>query len=123
MLEVETVLSGEKRLAAARGTGLGVGFEGFEMHMGVTAGVDAGRPLLVHADGRGDGAVSADGLVAGTYVHGLFQHDGQRAAWLRLLGAAPSGHRHAAAVEAALDGLAAHLEAHMDVGRLFSLAR
>ena len=119
MLEVETVLSGEKRLEAVSGEG----FTGYAMHMGVTTGADTARPMLRLADGRADGARSADGLVAGTYVHGLFGHDGQRAAWLAMLGAAPSGHRHEAAVEATLDGLAAHLEAHMDLDRLLRLAR
>jgi adenosylcobyric acid synthase len=124
LLDVETVLTGEKRLAAVQGRSFdGVGFSGFEMHMGRTSGPDAGRPLLILEDGRVDGAQSADGLAAGAYAHGLFQDDGQRAAWLRRLGAAPSGHRHEAAVEAALDGLAAHLEAHMDVGRVLGLAR
>jgi cobyric acid synthase len=45
--------------------------------------------LLRFADGRADGAVSGDGLVTGTYVHGLFADDRQRAAWLARLGAAP----------------------------------
>ena len=63
------------------------------------------------ADGRPDGAVSPDGLVAGCYVHGLFTDDAQRAAWLRRLGAAPASRHHEAAIEATLDALAAHLEA------------
>ena len=70
------------------------------------------------SDGRADGAVSADGLVAGCYVHGLFGHDAQRAAWLRRLGAEPVPRRHEAEVEAVLDGLAAHLERHVDDRRL-----
>ena len=124
LLRVDTVLAGPKRLAAVTGRdAAGVGFAGYEMHMGWTVGEDAARPVVWLEGGRADGAVSADGTVAGTYVHGLFGDDGQRAAWLRRWGAAPSGHRHEAAVEAALDGLAAHLEAHVDVGRLFSLAR
>ncbi len=123
LLDVETVLTGEKRLQAVRGAGLGAGFEGYEMHMGRTEGADAGRPLLRFEDGRGDGAVSADGLVSGTYVHGLFRDDGQRGAWVQMLGGVSSGHRYEAAVEGALDGLAAHLEAHMDVGRVLGLAR
>ena len=124
LLEVETVLTARKRLGAVRGCSLdGSAFEGYEMHMGRTAGADAARPHLRFADGRMDGATSADGLVAGTYVHGLFQHDVQRAAWLRRLGAPVSDHRHEAAVEAALDGLAGHLERHLDVDRLLSLAR
>ena len=123
LLAVDTVLEGPKRLAAVRGCGAdGTPFAGYEMHMGRTTGPDTVRPLL-HIDGRPDGAASPGGRVAGTYVHGLFAHDAQRTAWLRRWNAAPSAHHHEAAVEDALDALAAHLEAHMDVGRLLSLAR
>ena len=58
---------------------------------------------------------SADGRVRGGYVHGLFADDRQRAAWLRGIGAAASGFAYEADVEATLDALAAHLEAHIDL--------
>jgi adenosylcobyric acid synthase len=122
LLPVATVLGGDKRLVSVSGaTADGVGFKGYEMHVGTTAG-DA-PPMLRMTDGRTDGAVSPDGLVSGCYVHGLFADDAQRASWLRLLGAAPAPRRHDAEIEATLDALAAHLEQHMDVGRLLGLAR
>jgi adenosylcobyric acid synthase len=122
LLPVATVLGGDKRLVAVSGTSTdGIGFTGYEMHVGTTTG-DA-PPLLRMADGRPDGAVSADGLVAGCYVHGLFNADTQRAAWLRRLGATPAPRRHEAEIDATLDALAAHLERHMDVGRVLGLAR
>ena len=125
LLDVDTVLTGDKRLAEAAGVccAEGVPFRGYEMHIGRTTGPDAAVPVLRHGDGRADGATSGDGLVQGTYVHGLFAHDGQRDAWLRRLGAAPAGRRHEAEVEAVLDALAAHLERHVDVDRLLALAR
>lgn len=122
LLDVETVLTGDKRLAPVRGQTNGVAFEGYEMHVGRTNGPDCSRPMLTFDDGRDDGAVSGDGRVSGTYVHGLFAGDACRAAWLAGFGAA-STIKHGAAVEAALDALAAHLETHMDVGRLVGLAR
>jgi adenosylcobyric acid synthase len=122
LLPVATALGGDKRLVSVSGTTAdGVDFVGYEMHVGTTTG-DA-PPLLRMADGRTDGAVSPDGLVAGCYVHGLFAADAQRAAWLRLLGGAPAPRRHEAEIEATLDALAAHLEQHMDIGRLLALAR
>lgn len=80
LLDVETVLTADKRLACVAGTTLtdGLPFTGYEMHVGDTAGPDAARPLLRLADGRPDGAVSADGRVSGTYVHGFFADDAQR---------------------------------------------
>jgi len=125
LLDVETVLTGDKRLRLVDGGAVedGAGFRGYEMHMGRTTGPAVERPLLRLADGRTDGACSPDGLVAGSYVHGLFSADAQREAWLRRLGGVSSGRCHEADVEAVLDRLAAHLEAHIDVGRLLSLAR
>ncbi len=124
LLDVDTVLAGDKRLAATRATTLddGVACHGYEMHMGRTDGPDAARPMLRLDDGRCDGARSADGLVAGTYLHGLFACDAQRSAWLRRLGGPASTRHHARAVEAALDALAEHLERHVDIDRLLSLA-
>jgi adenosylcobyric acid synthase len=61
--------------------------------------------------------------VAGTYLHGLSNDDRQRAAWIARLGGAPSRRSYDAQVEATLDALAAHLEAHVDVDRLLTLAR
>ncbi len=125
LLDVETVLTGAKRLARARGmvVATGMAFDGYEMHMGRTTGPATARPVVRLDDGRDDGAASADGRVSGTYVHGLFAADTGRAAWLASLGATPSGQSYGAGVQAALDALAAHLEAHVDVDALLRLAR
>ena len=93
------------------------------MHVGVTQGPDCARPLLRFEDGRADGAVSADGAIRACYVHGLFSADAQRAAILRWIGAEPSGLAYEAEVERVLDALAAHLEQHIDLDALLTLAR
>ncbi|PXW56177.1 adenosylcobyric acid synthase (glutamine-hydrolysing) [Methylobacterium sp. B4] len=123
LLDVETVMTGEKRLVAVTGTTLadGLPFSGYEMHVGDTTGPDAARPLLRFADGRADGAVSTDGLVAGTYVHGLFADDRQRAAWLARLGADAGSESYEAGIEAVLDRFADHLETHLDCDGLLAL--
>lgn len=123
LLDVETTLSDEKRLKPARGEADGISFSGYEMHMGVTAGPDCARPFARLADGAPDGAVSADGRVIGTYIHGLFGDDRQRAAWLERLGAGPSAIAYDVLVENTLDRLAAHIAAHVDVERLLNLAK
>ncbi len=123
LLDVETVLSDEKRLEPVRGDTCGIPFSGYEMHMGVTAGPDCARPFARLSDGAPEGAVSADGRVIGTYIHGLFGNDSQRAAWLARLGAGPSAIAYDALVESTLDRLAAHIAAHIDVERILNLAR
>jgi adenosylcobyric acid synthase len=124
LLDIETMLSSEKRLEPVRGeTTDGVPFAGYEMHMGVTTGADCARPFARLADGSSEGAVSADGRVTGTYIHGLFADDRQRSAWLTRLGAGPSTIAHDALIEVTLDRLAGHLAAHVDLDRLLSLSR
>jgi adenosylcobyric acid synthase len=125
LLEVTTELTGDKSLVAVKGRTVAddVAVAGYEMHIGRTTGEGTQRPLLRLDDGRVDGAVSTDGRVAGSYLHGFFAGDAQRAAWLARLGAPASSLAYEALVEQTLDALAAHLAAHLDVDRLLSLAR
>lgn len=123
LLDVRTVLAGPKRLAQVTGRSAdGVPFAGYEMHMGRTEGPDRARPFATLDGGEAEGARSADGRVAGSYVHGLFASDAQRSAWLERLGAGPSVIAYEDRVEAALDALAAHLASHLDLEALLSLA-
>lgn len=122
LLEVDTVLTGEKTLRPAAGRFGAARFEGYEMHVGRTAGPATARPLLTFDDGSGEGAVSADGRIAGAYVHGLFNLGEARAALLAELGAASTGVDQSALVDAALDAIAAELERAFDVGALAAIA-
>ena len=123
LVDVATTLSAEKRLEPVRGaTNDGAPFAGYEMHMGVTEGPDCARPFARLADGSAEGAISADGRVIGTYVHGLFADDRQRAAWLARFGGT-ANITYDALVDTTLDELAAHLAAHLDLDRLLNLAK
>ncbi|MGH6849852.1 MAG: cobyric acid synthase [Methylocella sp.] len=125
LLDIETDLLGDKVLAPVQGTGAqnGVPFCGYEMHVGRSFGPDCARPVLRFADGRGDGATSANGLVSGCYVHGLFTDAAQRSALLARLGGKGSGVSYDESLEAALDAVASHLETYIDLDRLLTLAR
>ncbi len=124
LLDVETLLSADKRLEPARGaTADGAPFAGYEMHIGVTEGPDRERPFARLADGSPEGAISSDGRVVGTYIHGLFADDRQRAAWLALFAAGAANVAYDGLIERTLDGLAAHLAAHLDLDALLKLAR
>ena len=123
LLDVATTLSAEKRLEPVRGKSAdGAPFAGYEMHMGNTQGADCARPFARLVDGALEGAVSADGRVIGTYVHGLFGDDHQRAAWLARFSATATT-RYDDGIERTLDALAAHLTAHLDIDRLLRLAQ
>ncbi|MGZ3341631.1 MAG: cobyric acid synthase [Reyranella sp.] len=123
LFEVDTILEGDKVLIEVTGetVGSGVPFKGYEMHVGRTTG--ALQPLLKLASGQVDGAVSADGRVAGCYIHGLLADDRQRQHWLERIGGQASAYTYEADVDATLDLLADHLEKHIDCGRLLELAR
>jgi adenosylcobyric acid synthase len=125
LIEVTTELAGDKSLVAVNGRTIvdDVAVAGYEMHIGRTIGAGTQRPLVQLDDGRLDGAVSADGRAAGTYLHGFFAGDAQRAAWLARLGMPASSLAYEALVDETLDALAAHLEAHLDIEKLLSLAR
>jgi adenosylcobyric acid synthase len=123
LLEVETVLAGDKVLRRSAGTLTGGGaFEGYEIHVGVTEGPGRQRPFLIHAEGRPDGAVSPDGRISGAYLHGLFDKATARAEILGRLGAASTGPDQSVRVDLALDELAVALEACFDIPAIMELA-
>jgi len=123
LLDVTTRLEPAKTLAltAARYLPTGAAVTGYEIHLGQTEGPDRARAWLGLGP-RTDGAASPDGRVMGCYLHGLFAADAFRHAYLARLGMPASASGYDEGVEATLDALATHLEAHLDVDRLLALA-
>ena len=124
LLKVDTVMTADKRLTRTEAThaASSAPITGYEIHIGQTTGEARARPFA-HVAGEAEGAVSADGRVMGSYLHGMFSGDSFRQAFLKQLGVAPSATSYAAGVEETLDRLAAHLEAHLDVDGLLAAAR
>jgi adenosylcobyric acid synthase len=90
LLEIDTELAQEKRLALVGGNaslagGSPFGLRGYEIHMGVSTGAAMQQPAFL-IDGRNEGACSADGQVLGTYLHGVFDHPEAGAALLAWAG-------------------------------------
>ncbi len=124
-LDIETWLTPDKALKQVRATHTATGepFSGYEMHIGRTTGPDCDRPFA-RVEGIADGAVSFDGLIAGTYLHGIFATDGFRRRYLSELGAEVDRTLgFTSSVEGTLDELAEHLEAHLNCDLLLSIAR
>jgi len=124
LLEVDTVLSGAKRLVETAGIELASGMpvKGYEMHLGRTTGPELERPML-RLVGGGDGCVSRDGRVAGCYLHGLFTSDLFRTAFLERLGADRGEVAYEQQIDATLDALADHIERSLDLPALLAAAR
>lgn len=122
LIDVETRLAPTKILRMVTGTALGAPTRGYEMHMGETTGAGTARPFAV-IDGRPEGAISADGRIMGSYLHGALASPDVRHALLARLGAAGAGQDYDAAVDAALDAVAREIEHHVAVDALIELAR
>ncbi len=123
LLDVVTAMHPDKRTTRTEAvyTKTGDHVNGYEIHLGRTEGPDRERAWL-RIGGRAEGAASPDGRVRGSYLHGLFTSDGFRNSFLAELGGTGSGLCHEAMIETALEELASHLETHMDVDALISVA-
>ena len=123
LLDVDTVLTPQKALRQVRATAMGQAFDGFEMHMGETTGPDCQRAFALLDGNKPDGAMSADGRVIGSYIHGAFASTGLRAGFIERLGSMSDRKDHSVAVDTTLDAIARELETHLDVDGLLNLAR
>jgi adenosylcobyric acid synthase len=122
LLDVNTVMEPEKvvRNVAAHSQLYDAALDGYEIHIGRTNGPDAIRPFARIGD-HDDGAVSANGRVMGTYLHGVFGADEFRRQFLATLGVSSSVENYRAGIETALDELADGLENCLDIDALFAL--
>jgi len=122
VLEVETTLETEKQLRNVEGQ-LGLPgsptMRGYEIHLGITRGPGLAQAAVHLADGRRDGAISADNQVYATYCHGLFDHPDALTALLAWAGMTESAQvDFAARREADLDRLADSVEAALDWSKM-----
>lgn len=123
LLDIETEMAPEKtvRNISAHSVQHDVALSGYEIHLGVSEGPDCARPMTM-LDGRPDGAISPDGKVSGTYLHGLFDSDAYRAKLLAEFGIRGGQSNYRADVDAALDDIASELDRLVGFDRLISAA-
>ncbi len=123
LLDVETELSTNKTLerVEARHVQSGKDISGYEIHLGRTHGPDCERPFAKIGN-KPDGAVSVEGRITGTYIHGCFASDGFRNSYLSMIGARHTDYDFNASIEKTLDELAHHLESHLDLDQLLAIA-
>lgn len=120
LLSMETTLEKDKRLAQVQGRLVfgSASFTGYEIHMGVTTGSALQNPLL-YIEGKPEGAISEDGQLAGTYVHGVLDHPQALHAFLVWAGLkAADDFDYQALRESELERLADCVEAHLDWAKL-----
>lgn len=118
LLKIETTLEPTKTLTQTTATFKGCSVKAYEMHIGKTHGDDCDHPLFTTPDGP-EGAQSETGTIMGTYLHGLFQEDNFRTAFLQTLNPAHrSSINYNVMVEKTLDDLANHLATHLKIEKL-----
>ncbi len=115
LLDVETEMAPEKtvRNSTARSTEYDAPLAGYQIHLGITRGPDCVRPSAI-VDGAPDGALSPDGRIMGTYLHGLFSSDAYRARLLQSFGLSGEASNYRENVDRALDEVAGGLEQYLD---------
>jgi len=126
LLDVTTVMGGDKSLVEVSGTDqlTGCDIRGYEMHVGRTVGPGTESPWMILQGNKPDGAISPDGRVMACYLHGIFASDVFRHAFLnRIREGRTSDIEYEQKIEAALDGLADHLEKYIDLDVLLVMAR
>lgn len=126
LLPVVTRFHQEKTTRLRTGTAFGEKVDGYEIHHGVT---HPGAPWLSLDPGEHEGASAFDGRVMGTSLHGLFESDGFRRAFLSEVARRagkdlPRGNvSFAAARQARADTIADALEQHVDIEAVIDLIR
>jgi len=123
LLDVATDMTREKSLTRVQAVHAETKqpIDAYEIHIGRTEGADRARPFAF-VGGTPEGAISADGRVQGSYLHGLFTSDAFRRDYLARLGVSASHQSYGARIESALDALADHIEKHLDVDGILALA-
>ena len=102
---------------------------GYEIHAGDTTLLDGATPFgqVIERSGQParviDGAVSADGRVWGTYLHGIFGNDDFRRQWLSRLGWNADNAAYVIDVNAEYDRLADAVEAAVDMAAIMHLMK
>jgi adenosylcobyric acid synthase len=123
LLDIATVMEPEKAVRNATGHSVAFGapISGYEIHIGRTTGPDCASAFCV-INGHPDGAISGDGLVMGTYLHGLFGSDVFRRRFLARFGMNARLNAYWADVDSALNGIAAQLD-RLGLGKVINAAR
>lgn len=124
LLELETVLHPRKQLVNRQGVlacNQTVGLQGYEIHCGVSVGKALETPAT-YLDGEADGALSADGQIFATYLHGLFDSPAALTAILAWAGLKDAQSIDINAIrEQQLERLADTLEEHLQMEQILAL--
>lgn len=125
LLDFETTLEKNKKLTRVEGklSFNDVSVNGYEIHMGASQGRALEYPAVLFSDHphqqKADGALSADNLILGTYLHGLFDNQASCHSllqWAGLDNAETPDYQQLR--EAEINRLAQTMEQHLDISEI-----
>ena len=122
-LKLSTTLEPEKQLRNSNGMLLlgNVPVSGYEIHAGISTGIALEKPAMLLEHGP-DGAISEDGQILATYLHGLFDLPEATSSILRWAGLVEAElFDYRARREAEIDRFADALEKHLDCDFLMGI--
>ena len=121
-LNVFTYMQKEKKTIKVSACHLESGFifDGFEIHLGETIGPDCKKPFS-KIEGRYEGAISKDGLVMGSYVHGMFKNNQFRSFFLKKIFGIESNYNYDKNLDLALDEFSDLISKNIQVQKLLNL--
>ena len=124
LLDIETTMSDNKILqeVTAQTKQNTISVKGYEIHIGKSSGKDLINSWLT-VDGKSVSAATSDGSILGCYIHGIFSNDTFRSNFIESLGATPSNFNFNEKIDSTLDLLSKHVEQHVNIDKLISLAR
>ncbi|MCP3851099.1 MAG: cobyric acid synthase [Gammaproteobacteria bacterium] len=127
--EYETTLKENKQLRQVQGkfhSNSEVSITGYEIHAGVTTGINSHSPLLFieGSEQKEDGAISEDNQIVSTYLHGLFDHPQACEHLLKWAGlSSEQAYDYRTFQEQGLNLLADTLEKHLDISAILKLMK
>lgn len=136
LINIETVMAKDKHTVQSEGQVINSPFgveqtqtlvKGYEIHMGISRLLDEVKPFIKLESGHIDGAITDDGRVFGSYLHGIFDHQSFRDAILGKL-RADKGLNHTESKdyetlkEDAYNDLAELARTHMAIDKLKEIA-
>lgn len=126
LLALETVLHPSKQLINRQGVlafDPRITVQGYEIHCGMSIGKALDQPAT-YLDNEPEGALSADGQIFASYLHGLFDHPAALTALLTWAGLAVEQTVDINAIrEQQLERLADTLEANLQIEQILALVR
>ncbi len=133
LFKMKTVLKKQKNLTQVNGkvvfkNNKTANITGYKMHMGVSTGIDLNNPFATLDEFGNDGAVSKNGLIIGTYIHGIFNNDEFRNEFLNKfrknnMKQKVKNENYLYKLDKTLDELAQHLEKNLKIDEIIKIAK